>query len=124
MSSNVSGEDADEESAPDDDRYDTSTRNLDLPTIRAPFTHTPSDDLESLFFIFYYLVSQYDGPRSQKREDARNEVIHVNIWLDLPNNFSQLDANPNGRSCGRVAHALLPLIPSRPQRFAERSSGG
>jgi len=101
VNANESGKDADHESVScdsgDDDSDQTETR-WNISSIRAPFKHMPVDDLESMFYIFYYFIMLYNGPCAHHRETYKGNILDSQVWAELPRQYNSLRENIMSKS--------------------------
>ena len=101
VNANESGEDADHESVSSDSRDDDSDQTetrWNISSIRTPFKHTPADDLESMFYIFYYFITLYDGPCAHRRETYKGNILDSQVWAELPRRYNSLQENIMSKS--------------------------
>lgn len=58
--------------------------------------HRPDDDIESLFYVLFWIMILYNGPRGQGREDFDFEASILSQWTE--SSISNLDAAKNSKS--------------------------
>ena len=101
VNANESGEDADHASVSSDsgdDDSDQTETHWNISSICAPFKHTPVDDLKSMFYIFYYFITLYDGPCARCRETYKGNVLDLQVWAELPRQYNSLWENIMSKS--------------------------
>lgn len=52
--------------------------------------HRPSHDLESLFFVFIWICSNYDGPGNSLRSSKKRKSLPIQHWVDTDKLFSEI----------------------------------